>query len=662
MRVDLEGRVRNIELPRTRSLLPLFEAVINAFDAIGELPKPRGRVLINVSRYPSQRRTEGEDDLGPVSGFSIEDNGVGFTNANFASFETTDSGRKLDRGGKGVGRLLWLKAFSVIEIDSTYSESGRWHRRRFRFSLPDGITDEQLEAASEGPLRTTVNLTGLRPEFREMCPRELNAISRGIMEHTLIRLLDPSCPEIIVSDEFDSININDRFQQTVGESVTRSRANVKGHGINIDTFRLRKSPDPNNRLHFTAHGREVRTEGLSDHLPDLGSKLPGSEGPTVVSCYVSGEILDKHVNSERTAFTLPLESLHLLPGEVAISDVRSAAVSELRSQLGSELEDLHRKKIDQIRNYVSKKAPRYRHLLKANRAELDSIPAGLNDERLESELHKLNYQVESNALRTASALLGPNGGPDKPDYDRRMREAMDVVSDVGRSKLADYVCHRRIVLDLLNATLQRSTDGKYALEDAVHGLIFPLKVTSSDVPLDNQNLWIIDERLAYHEYLASDMPLDAYEILEIDGKKRPDLAIFGPAFATVDSAPPFGSVVIIEFKRPMRSTVPEDDNPLAQVLNYVRLIRSGDATDKAGRPISVGDSVPFYGYLIADLTESIRRHAENAGLLPSPDGLGYFGYNQAARAYLEVISYNKLVTDARKRNQAFFDRLQLPAF
>lgn len=57
---------------------------------------------------------------------------------------------------------------------------------------------------------------------------------------------------------------------------------------------------------------------------------------------------------------------------------------------------------------------------------------------------------------------------------------------------------------------------------------------------------------------------------------------------------------------------------------------------------------------------SLATDAENAGLNKTPDGEGYFGYNAPRGAYIEVISYNKLVKDAKKRNQVLFDKLFRP--
>jgi hypothetical protein len=42
------------------------------------------------------------------------------------------------------------------------------------------------------------------------------------------------------------------------------------------------------------------------------------------------------------------------------------------------------------------------------------------------------------------------------------------------------------------------------------------------------------------------------------------------------------------------------------------------------------------------------------------DYQGYFGYNDNFKAYIEVISFDRLLNAARERNRAFFDKPGLP--
>lgn len=51
MNIDLVGRIKNISLPYSKPLLPLFEAVINSFDAIEDSAKGRdGQISISILR------------------------------------------------------------------------------------------------------------------------------------------------------------------------------------------------------------------------------------------------------------------------------------------------------------------------------------------------------------------------------------------------------------------------------------------------------------------------------------------------------------------------------------------------------------------------------------------------------------------------------------
>jgi signal transduction histidine kinase len=97
-----------------------MEAVSNSIDSITERMGDRaakdGQIVIRVIR-------DHDNEATPVIGLDVEDNGIGFTEANYRSFRTPDSRKKEAAGGKGVGRLAWLKVFSSIKVDSTYVSS-----------------------------------------------------------------------------------------------------------------------------------------------------------------------------------------------------------------------------------------------------------------------------------------------------------------------------------------------------------------------------------------------------------------------------------------------------------------------------------------------------------------------------------------------------------
>lgn len=220
MQIDLIGRVRNTKLPTRQALFPLFEAVVNSIGAIEESDRKDGLITISVLRDLSQMPLDTQDNNhAPIVGFVIQDNGIGFTSDNFDSFNTMDSRAKINRGAKGIGRLLWLKAFDRAEIESNYQDDGNWRRRTFGFSLTStGIDDHKDQQIISGPLegtQTSIRLLGLLESYRDHTPRTTETIARRIIEHSLEYFLLGTAPRIIVNDPSDgsSVDLKKLFSQ-----------------------------------------------------------------------------------------------------------------------------------------------------------------------------------------------------------------------------------------------------------------------------------------------------------------------------------------------------------------------------------------------------------------------------------------------------------------
>jgi len=210
-----------------------------------------------------------------------------------------------------------------------------------------------------------------------------------------------------------------------------------------------------------------------------------------------------------------------------------------------------------------------------------------------------------------------------------------MVADVNQADLARYVCHRRAVLDFLHKQLSRKADGKYPLEDRVHNIISPMGTTSDDVFPEEHNLWLLDEKLVYHKFLASDKQLRTLPLLSNGGKKKPDIIVFDKACAFAAAIePPFQAIVIVEFKRAMRDDCTDDKNPFLQVLEYITDIREGKARTPDGRDVPVQVDVPFYCYIVCDPSKKLEEQAYYCELTKTPDGMGFFGYKRQYNAYI----------------------------
>ena len=177
---------------------------------------------------------------------------------------------------------------------------------------------------------------------------------------------------------------------------------------------------------------------------------------------------------------------------------------------------------------------------------------------------------------------------------------------------------------------------------------------------ESQNLWIIDEKLAYHYYLASDLKVSQMKPLNNESDKRPDILIFDKPVAFVEGDYPFCSAVVIELKKPEKMDYSEDKNPIQQVIDYIETLKSGKAVDENNAVIRMGKNTQFYCYILANLTPRMVKFSKSYSLKETPDNMGYFGYNSNFNAYIEVIDYKKLLEDSKKRNRVLFDKLGLP--
>jgi hypothetical protein len=174
------------------------------------------------------------------------------------------------------------------------------------------------------------------------------------------------------------------------------------------------------------------------------------------------------------------------------------------------------------------------------------------------------------------------------------------------------------------------------LEGVVHEIVYPMRTTSNEIDFDRQILWLIDDRLTSHSFLASDRSLKSIDVATIDSRKRPDLIIFGNPLAYSEGETPLASLVIVEFKRPQRDGY-GDDSPISQVYSLLRDIRSGNYKDHRGRTVPIGgNAFPAYGYVVCDITRDLAKLAEDAGFKRTPDRMGMYTYNEPLSAYVEI--------------------------
>lgn len=525
-----------------------------------------------------------------------------------------------------------------------------------------------------------MRLVGYRTPYIDECPRQLDIIAQRLIGHFLPLFLDAAGPTLTLADSAEQIDLRAFFRDNFQAFATERTFTLGGHTFTLSGFRLRGALADHHELVYAAHFREVITERLAKFLPNLKSKLNDPDNASFYYlAFVQGQFLNDKVNSERTDFSIRRETAaadrdagssgaegaapELFADEISLKSIREGALEAVSEDLKSFMDEINTQKEVALTSYIAEDGPQYRVLMKYKGAFIDDIPPQASKTELEMALHRQLYQRQVRLKQEGARILSESANTDNTqEYYARLQKFVEDENEIGKTSLAQYIVHRRVILELLEKYLSKDAEtGDYGLEKTVHSLVFPMRTTSDDVPFEQQNLWIIDERLTFHSFLSSDVRLDQARPLESDSESRPDLLIFNHPLAFSEDAEPLQSMVVIEFKKPDR-TAYQDEDPVTQVYRMVREIRESKKKDRHGRYIRpANQNIPAYCYVICDLTPPMEIRIQNMGARRTPDNLGYYGFNEALNAYYEVISYAKLLSDAQKRNRVLFEKLNLPA-
>ena len=660
MQINLEGRVRNLSLPLRQGLRPVFEAIANSIDAIGDKHSV-GTVEIRILRDASQDALiDGDTGLHPIHAFEITDTGVGFTARNWQAFQESDTTAKAAQGGKGIGRLLYLKAFETAEVVSTFEEDGKWFRRNFSFKLPTGIVDSEVTEVSPSKTTTTVRLVGFNEGYRKKTPKTAKAIATRIVEHCMERFVLGNCPKLTLRDD-EAFDLWEHFEEHITSSGQPFEFKVNDQRFFLVHVLVSTACGDRHRAYYCAQHRSVFSEPLN--LPDLPTSISSGDRQCYYAAYVSGDYLDNNVTSERTGFVGQSEMETLLAEDISWTALRKEIIERSKEFIAPQIGPVKTAKLKTIQRYVETQSPQYRPLIKHKPEILDDIPPDLKEGELEIALYRHDHEYRTSLKKKGQDLMEDlrEGRTDKQGFEENLKQFIQDWNEAGMAELARYVTYRKAILLFLEEGLAQNEDGKYSRESAIHEAVFPLRTTSDDVLPEQSNLWVIDEKLVYHHYLASDLPFKKMgEVIEVGNDDRPDLIIFHSVSALAESETPFTSISIVEFKRPERSDYAENQNPVTQLHNYAKRVRNGNAKTAKGRPITVSEGTPFYGYLLCDFTPKLKEMVEAAGMTKTADGMGYFHYNPNVNMYIQVLSFDKMLQDAKKRNAILFEKLNIP--
>lgn len=665
MESDVEGLVRALSLPAKRAMIPLFEAVSNGLHAISDRfdgNLQHGSIDIEVIVRKDLLNQQASDVVWPVDSLRIADNGTGFTEENMASFKTVYSNRKLKIGGKGFGRFTYLKVFATAKIESVYGKAdGTMEKIVFSFDASNEVKIESLATCS-GLASTTIYLHGARETYVKHLPSDSAVVAERLIEHFLPLYALGRMARISVHGPSGTVDLNRLYQETIGARTPHDTLNFSGHNFDVAYVRnYRTNAVP--RIVICGNGRAVMEEELGKVATEMPERLIDDDGKAYgLRILVSGDYLDRHLDQTRTSVAFQSDGGDFEDEQlINKADLLEKIGAGVRERFAAEINETITIRDQQLQELV-REMPEYRILSHPKyrgrvlrRVRLSGSRAVI-DAELWKELREIESEHKVEGLKIRALL---DEGLEQ-DYRTRLEEYTETENELGKSQLAKYIVHRRVILDLLERSLQKlAHDENYALEQDLHNLVFPMGKTSVDIFRDQQNLWVIDEGLSFHSILASDKKMKSVPQLGSSSNKEPDIiGCFYDRAITVgpDNDDATGAAVVIEFKRPGRDDYSSSD-PLRQITDRFFELQEGTVKSVTGRPIE-GKNMRFVGYFIADLTPSLKRslrgHAHE-----TYDGGGYYLQLPNLPAYVEVISYERLIRNAQRRNRILFEKLGL---
>jgi hypothetical protein len=668
-KINILGIVANIK-SQSNVFTPIVEAIVNSIQSIIEKGEQSGIIKIIVKR----EHILDLDALPAIIGFDIIDNGEGFTEKNRDSFDTYYSEYKRTIGGKGFGRFMFLKYFGDVDVKSNFQEKGEYYSRTFSFGKKYQIIEnERIEPSDLKKSETTVQLKNIKNV--NFFDKGIDVFAKKLFEKILIFFINEKikCPIIHLIDEYDNrtIILNDfltinneiKLLNSLNFELSSSISREVTEKFSIKIFKIYFSGNQRSKISLTAHSREVLETSLHNYVPefedDFFDEFEATNGISkrrnyIIKSYVLGDYLDKSVVTEREEFSFDKDKADSIY-PFSKKDIESKVAELTKETLFEEVRSRADKKIEIVNDYVNNDAPWHKPYIKS--LDLSRISYTTDIEKIESELQTIKFNAEQSATRELRALLD-NVNNEEEERDR-IGELISKITEIGKSDLVHYVCSRKFVLQTLKGLLKRRSDGKGFLEKDVHNLIYPMGKDSNVVEYHEHNLWLLDERLVFSEYIASDRKISSKK--KDNALGEPDLLIFNKIRTYRNGTNEYSNpLTIFEFKRPKREDYGEDENPIIQIGEYLDEIRLGKYEMPEGfEKIKVNDNTPIYAYVVCEITDKIRLFAKQQQLIISPDQEGYFGFHSGYRMYIEIISFQKMLKDAELRNKIFFKKLKL---
>ena len=673
-------------------LQPIFEAISNSLEATS------GKDDIITIRI-NKAKTLNQEQYSFLS-IDIIDTGIGFNDDNFGRLRRLYDESK-GQNNFGTGRVQYLHFFNNTDIYSVFEEEGLKYKRRIVLSKNFYATQKSVIWSSEKevvdidtPIGTMVSFyyplsDEDKEKYNELTTTELRD---RILIHYLSRfcLNRDNLQQIKLEYYINSICDKDSVQVITGKDIPQpdytdsvqvnySKISVDGNTIIktpnteefiINSYSLPCSIQKRNEVKLTSKNETVEVSGIDFSIIKDSPKINNSYLLFLISSsYLTQQ--DSDLRGQLAIYSKKDFRLkrNLFSGEEQIltDDIEEKVTSSITT---------HYKSISKVKESFESQIDELAEMFSLDRRILNEVgyKVGDSDQSILKKVYEYNADISAKhdagikSVMDSLKELTPSSKDFKKKLNEKVKKVTELVPQINRTELVRYISKRKVILDLMQKTLDKQLDcqqknskgKKINHESFLHNILFS---QHSDDPLDS-NLWMINDDFIHYKgiseselrnikvgnelFFREDLTKEELEELTAYNRdklgNRPDILLF----------PKEHKCIIIELK----SMDADVSKFVSQVSQYAGLIRQY-AKDRF-------EITTFYAYLIGEsftLNEVKRanpffKKAYYFDYLFCPNYPVDGGENRRdGEMYIEVIKYSTLLERAVFRNKIFTNKI-----
>lgn len=511
-------------------LQPIFEAISNSLEATS------GKDDVITIRI-NKAKTLNHEQYSFLS-IDIIDTGIGFNDDNFGRLRRLYDESK-GQNNFGTGRVQYLHFFNNTDIYSVFEEEGLKYKRRIVLSKNFYATQKSVIWSSEKevvdiatPIGTMVSFYyPLNDEDQEKY-NELTTIE--LRDRILIHYLSRFClnrdnlQQIKLECYINSIHNKDSDQIITGKDIPQpdytdsvqvnySKISVDGNTIIktpnteefiINSYSLPCSIQKRNEVKLTSKNETVEVSGIDFSLIKDSPKINNSYLLFLISSsYLTQQ--DSDLRGQLAIYSRKdfLKKRNLFSGEEQIltDDIEEKVTSSITA---------HYKSISKVKESFEAQIDELAEMFSLDRTVLNEVgyKAGDSDQSILKKVYEYNADISAKhdagikSVMDSLKELTPSSKDFKKKLNEKVKRVSELVPQINRTELVRYISKRKIILDLMQKTLDKQLDcqqknskgKKINHESFLHNILFS---QHSDNPLDS-NLWMINDDFIHYKGIS----------------------------------------------------------------------------------------------------------------------------------------------------------------